>query len=110
MIGRVERLRETQLTESVSTALSTVNFIYFDTEQSRLNFEKNVLSGGGTQSATVQPPKGGVYAQTATYPSGRKIQAYYPNGYKQLKTRSANDLLAVAGNAMPMTSFRQAVS
>ena len=73
--------------------------IYFDTEQSRLNFEKNVLSGGGTQSATVQPPKGGVYAQTATYPSGRKIQAYYPNGYKQLKTRSANDLLAAAGNA-----------
>ena len=28
MMGRVERLRETQLTESVNTALSTVNFIY----------------------------------------------------------------------------------
>lgn len=73
--------------------------IYFDTEQSRLNFEKNVLSSGKPQSATVQPPKSGVYAQTVTYPSGRKIQAYYPEGYKQLKTRSADDLLKVAGNA-----------
>ena len=73
--------------------------IYFDTEKSRLNFEKNVLSGGGTQSATVQPPKGGVYSQTVTYPSGRKIQAYYPEGYKQLQNRSAQSLLKVAGNA-----------
>jgi len=73
--------------------------IYFDTEQSRLNFEKNVLAGGKTQAATVQPPKSGVYSQQVQYPSGRTIQAYYPNGYKQLKTRSANDLLATAGNA-----------
>lgn len=73
--------------------------IYFDTEQSRLNFEKNVLSGGGTQGATVQPPKSGVYSQQVEFPSGRKIQAYYPSGYKQLKTRSADDLLAAAGNA-----------
>jgi hypothetical protein len=81
-----------------STKTLTVD-IYFDTEQSRLNFEKNVLSGGGTQGATVQPPKSGVYSQQVEFPSGRKIQAYYPSGYKQLKTRSANDLLAAAGNA-----------
>jgi 3D (Asp-Asp-Asp) domain-containing protein len=96
-VRNVIRLRdENQQPQQVKTL--TVD-IYFDTEQSRLNFEKNVLSGGETQEATVQPPKSGVYSQTVTYPSGRKIQAFYPEGYKQLKSRSAENLLKVAENA-----------
>jgi hypothetical protein len=60
-VRNVIRLKdENKQPQEVKTA--TID-IYFDTEQSRLNFEKNVLAGGKTQSATVQPPKSGVYAQ-----------------------------------------------
>ena len=72
--------------------------IYFDTEQSRLNFEKNVLAGGKTQTATVQPPKSGVYAQNVEIVKGRPQVAYYPSGYKQFKNPSAEQLLQAAGN------------
>ena len=73
--------------------------IYFDTEEARKNFEKNVLSGGGTQSAIVQPPRSGVYAQNVEIVKGKVQTAYFPNGYKQLKNPSAEQLLKTAGNA-----------
>jgi hypothetical protein len=73
--------------------------IYFDTEEARKNFEKNVLSGGGTQSAIVQPPRSGVYAQNVEIVKGKVQTAYFPNGYKQLKNPSADQLLKTAGNA-----------
>ena len=95
-VRSVIRLKdENKQPQEVKTA--TID-IYFDTEQSRLNFEKNVLAGGKTQSATVQPPKSGVYAQNVEIVKGKKQVAYYPSGYKQFKNPSAQQLLQAAGN------------
>jgi 3D (Asp-Asp-Asp) domain-containing protein len=95
-VRSVIRLKdENKQPQEVKTA--TID-IYFDTEQSRLNFEKNVLAGGKTQSATVQPPKSGVYAQNVEIVKGRPQVAYYPSGYKQFKNPSAQQLLQAAGN------------
>lgn len=100
-VRNVIRLKDPNAQAQEPTKTVTID-IYFDTEKSRLNFEKNVASQGSTQSATVQPPKSGVYAKTVELGrkgSGKFIQAYYPEGYKQLKNPSAQQLLQTAGNA-----------
>ena len=100
-VRNVIRLKDPNAQAQEPTKTVTID-IYFDTEKSRLNFEKNVAAQGSTQSATVQPPKSGVYAKTVELGrkgSGKFIQAYYPEGYKQLKNPSAQQLLQTAGNA-----------
>ena len=73
--------------------------VYFETEKSRQAFEKVIqqISGGGTVTATVQPPRNGVIGRNVRSPSGRTTVAYYPKGYERFKNPSSEQLLKAAG-------------